>query len=513
MAAMSKRLRNSILAALLVTAATTNSTAAAEQISDVRAVFAKAEGSNVSNAASRNKIEASIWKLGVLSSDSKLSVATVDKQAIVTVYGGDYDKAPDALVKINAVLIAKCVFDNSADAVRAKISFETHKQGGPNAGYLRQVSVSKGDIKAFGTNQLSKADLLASLEIVQIKQSNALTAIRAIAGQTVRAPDTVETLTATGAPTGRWVSYRNTKTGLTLSYPSHWKLQESPDKDTLLKIDSPTCTLGFAVENTPGMPVRQAASMWENLVLSQLKDYRLISSQRIRVGNNKSLHGFSFVIEFSAGEVPIRQRWIFFGQTGSVYHAILSMPAGADRKDIPDAYRILSSIIFTGGTSAAQIPLEAPASQPWSQLSLFQEGPLTISYPREWLVNKHPEPDVLVKFTGKTEDGSAELQIRRSLSDHNLSLEEVASLVETHYLKQLKNYRRFKQESVNLGGGASGILQEFTFEISGIPFRQISAYRLSGDHLYTLNLVASGWKQGDMLTLFNRCLGTWSIRE
>ncbi len=117
----------------------------------------------------KSKIEAAIWKLGMLSQDAKLSVQSAERQAIVTIYGDDYEKAPPGSIKIDAVLISKCVFDNLTDTVRVKVGFGTSKQAGPRAGYLSQVSVSKGDIKAFGSNQLSKADLLASLEVVSTK--------------------------------------------------------------------------------------------------------------------------------------------------------------------------------------------------------------------------------------------------------------------------------------------------------------------------------------------------------
>ncbi len=331
--------------------------------------------------------------------------------------------------------------------------------------------------------------------------------------RTAPAQDPEEILNVAGIARGRWAPYRNARTGLTLSYPSHWKLSEAPEKGTLFKIDSRTCSLGFGIENSPGMPVRQAARLWENLVLSQLKDYKLLSSNRIRIGQNHSLQGYSFVFQFSAGNTTVKQRWIFFGQTGSVYHAILSIPINGSRQDIPDVYRILSTITFTGGASSSQTPVAAAAIQPWSKLSLYQEGPSTVSYPSEWQVIKHPEPDVLVKFSGKNADGAAEIGLRRSGYDPNLTLENVAGLVETHILKQLKNYRRLRHEQVSLGGGAVGILQEFTFDINGLPFRQISVYRREGDHLYTFSLLTNGWKPSDMLTLFNRCLGTWSIRE
>ncbi len=505
------RLRTSILAALIAVFAV----ARAANGADAPAANVSAPKSNQdSSAQAENKIEAAIRKLGVVSPDSKLSVQVSDRQALVTVYGGDHENGEAGLLKIDAVLIAKCVFDNAEEAVRAKVGFGTLKAGSPRAGYLSQVSVSKGDIKAFGSNQLSKSDLLASLEIVATRQTGFPSNNTPVPSKAlVKTQDPVEILNTTSLSKFRWVPYRNASTGLTLNYPSHWKLKEAPEKDTLFKIDSQNCELGFGVDNSPGMPVRQAARLWENLVLSQLKDYKLISSSRIKLGQNNSLDGYSFVIRFSADNVPFQQRWVFFGQTGSVYRAILSMPEGASKTDLPDMCRILTSITFTGGVSAAQKPSEPKAIKPWSRLSLFQDGPVSVSYPADWQVTQHPEPEVIVKISGKTADGDADLQIRKSPTDHNMSLEDIATLVETRYLKSLKNYKRARQEHVSLGGGASGMLQEFTFELSGIPFRQMSTYRLEGDHLYTMSLVASGWKQSDMLTLFNRCLGTWSVRE
>jgi hypothetical protein len=506
------RLKTSILAAVIAISASARSAYGAETPPSVTPA---PQANQDSSAQAGNKIEVAIWKLGVLSPDSKLSVQILDRQALVTVYGGDHEKAPAGLLKIDAVLIAKCVFDNIQEAVRTKVGFGTLNPGSPRAGYLNQVSVSKGDIKAFGSNQLSKADLLASLEIVATRQSGSPTNVTpAPSRTTAQTQDPVEILSAASQSKFRLVAYRNAKTGLTLSYPSHWKFKEAPEKDTLFKIDSQNCELGFGVDNSPGMPVRQAARLWENLVLSQFKDYKLISSRRIRLGQNNSLDGHSFVIQFSAENVTFRQRWVFFGQTGSVYHAILSMPEGASKADLPDMYRILTSITFTGGTSAVQKPAEPATAKPWSRLSLFQDGGISVSYPADWHVNQHPEPEVIVKFTGKsTESIDADLQIRRSPADQNMSLDEVAAVVEARYLRPLKNYKRIRQEHVSLGGGASGMLQEFTFELSGLPFRQISTYRREGDHLYTMSLVAAGWKQSDMLTLFNRCLGTWSIRE
>lgn len=463
--------------------------------------------------AGQDKILNGIWKLKMFASDAKISVQKADKQASVTIYSAAYEKASGGLVKIDAVLIAKTVFDNDHELVRVKVCF-----GGLKPGLnLSQVSVSKGDIKAFGSNQLSKADLLDSLEIVSLRQTSAPPKAAASAG--VRAgltQEDLETLSPTGIARGKWISYREAKTGLTLSYPSHWQLIEKPDKDSLFQIKSPNCALAFSYTHSPGMPVRQAVRLWENFVFPHLNEFKLINAKRVRLGQKSSLEGVSRLIQFKVDDTNLRQRWIFFGQTGNVFNAVLTVPENASRVDIPDMYRILLSITFTGGTASAQGQEEAHLKaepRPEANLTLYQSAELTINHPRDWVVKVHPEPGVLVGFHGKTEAGDAALQIRKGPIDRTTPLDDVVTIVENNYLKQLKNYRRYRQEHVALGGGASGVLQEIGFEASGIPFRQISAYRREGDSLYTMSLTGSGWKPSDMLTLFNRCLGTWSVRE
>lgn len=502
------RLRNQMVTAMTAFAVLS---ANAGQVSGQSAKVAKSDG--------QSKIESAIWKSGILSPQAKLSLQIVDKQAIVTIYSAAYEKATAVLEKIDAVLIAKYVFDNDPEVLRVKVGF-----GAQKAAAINQISISKGDIKAFASNQLSKADLLASLEVTQLKQPTGQPVATGAPKQAqVQRQESLETLSQEGASNLQLTAYRNAQTGLSLSYPNQWKLVESPDKDTLFRLETPNCSLSFGVDHTPDMTVKQAARFWDSLVFSQLENCQQNPQRRIRIGKNASLEGVSEVVQFTGKGVRFRQRWIFFGQTGSVFRAVLTMPASGNGQDIPDVqdmYKALMSLTFTGGTIAAKgdqtnqnTQAPAHAEKPWSRLALFQEGPVTINYPAQWQVNKHPEPEVIVKIQGTTDEGSADLSIRRGMFDRNASLEDIAALVETNYLKPLKSYRRLRQETVNLPGGSTGLLQEFTFEASGMPFRQISTYRREGDHLYTLSITAVGWKQSDVLTLFNRCLGTWSIRE
>ena len=472
--------------------------------------FLACQGPSALAVDDTGKMEGAIWNLGLLPPTSKLSVQKKDKLTLVTIYGGPYKRTDDSVIKIDAVLIAKCVFDNNPQAVRAKIGFTVPKKGNASPYMVRQVSVSKGDIKAFGSKQISKAELLSSLEINDIshaakppmpeRQANART-------------EELEVLNTSGASQTRITSFREPSTGLTVSYPSPWRLIEKPDSDTLFRIESPTLAIAFGQDKSSGLPVKQVARLWQTVVLPQLPGFKLISSNRIKIGKNASLDGLTSVIQFTANDIRLKQRWIFFGQTGHVLHAVITIPEGAERNDIPDLNKVLMSLTFTGGTLASVSAPQPKEPQPWSSMALLQDGPITINYPQGWQVSRHPEPEVIAKIHGKNQDGEADLEVRRNPIDHNITLEEIALSLETNYLKQLKNYRRIRQEPISLTGGAGGLLQEFSFEVSGLPFRQITAYRHEGDHLYTLSLTAFNWKQSEMLTLFNRCLGTWIVRE
>lgn len=476
-------------------------------------VFAQTATASSKSQSLGEKIEASIWKLGLLSPESKLWVQIKDKQALVTIYSGTYQKAADALIKIDAVLIAKSIFDNSQEVLRAKVCFGSPLRSSTRTLYMRQVNISKGDIKAFASNQLSKSDLLASLEINRLNRTLPEPKTEFTKRDSITKQEQLEVLDTAGASKGRITNFREPRTGLTITYPAQWKLVEKPDMDTLFRIDAPTYAIGFGVDNSPGLPVKQAARMWEAVILPQMPGYKLISTNRVKLGQNGSLDGLTSVIEFNANDIVMKQRWIFFGQTGNVFHVVISSPKGANAEGLADIHQLLMSLKFTGGALASQGAPAQKDTPPWSRLSLFQDGPLTINYPEGWQVNKFPEPEVLVKLHGKTESGEADLQIRRSIVDRNTSLDEIAETIETNYLKQLKNFRRIRQEPAGLPGGVSGILQEFTFEASGLPFRQVTVYRREGDHLYTLSLTAFNWKQSDVLTLFNRCLSTWVVRE
>jgi len=476
-------------------------------------IFAQSAKASSSAQSAGEKIEASIWKLGLLSPESKVWVQIKDKQALVTIYSGTHQKAADSLIKIDAVLIAKSVFDNSQGVLRTKVGFGTPVKSNTRTLYLRQVNISKGDIKAFASNQLSRSDLLASLEITNQSRTLLEPKTGLAKRDSITKQEQLEILDTAGASKGLSTNFREPRTGLTITYPAQWKLVKKPDMDTLFRIDAPNCAIGFGVDNSPGLPVKQAARMWEGVILPQLPGFKLISSNRVKLGQNGSLDGLTSVVEFSANDIVMKQRWIFFGQTGSVFHVVISSPKGADAAGLPDIHQMLTSLKFTGGTLASQGSPAQKEIQPWTRLSLFQDGPVTINYPEGWQVNKFPEPEVMVKLHGKTESGEADLQIRRSTVDRNSSLDEIAETIETNYLKQLKNFQRIRQEPAGLPGGGSGILQEFTFEASGLPFRQVTVYRREADHLYTLSLTAFNWKQSDVLTLFNRCIGTWVVRE
>lgn len=473
------------------------------------------------------KLTEKIYKAANLAAGSKVAIHSADKQAIVTVYSDTYAKADAWLIKVDGVLIAKCTFDAMPELVRVKVAFGTLRALTNASGYLNQVSISKGDIKAFGAKQLSKDDLLASMEITAVRPTDSPTSVVSTAAAApVQKQDQLDVLTVSETPRGAWAQYRNAKTGLSVSHPARWKVIENPDKDTLFQIVSPTSTISFCQNTAQGIPLQQAVRLWEEFVFAQLPDYKLLAARRIRFGRNHMFEGISRFIEFKSKDVLLKQRWLFFTQSAKVFHIAITTPAGAGVADIPTIHQILMTLTFTGGTQSSELPRTAAGatsnatasnhsqSQHWTKFSLFQQEGITLNYPSDWQIKMHNDAASIAKFSGATSEGSAEIEIRKSASDKSVSLEDTAIAVENNFFKTLKNYHRVRMQPASAGaGGASGIFQEVTFEASGLPFRQLCIYRREGDHLYTLSLTACGWKQNDMLTLFNRILGTWSIRE
>ncbi|MBK9203477.1 MAG: hypothetical protein IPL73_13815 [Candidatus Obscuribacter sp.] len=117
-------------------------------------------GSQVLAAPSATDITSAIDKAKILSSNTRVAAAVNGAEVYISTYRNA--KANDNDCKIEAVLIAKTVMDLSpADITRVTVYFYNALRRSSR----KVVSVSAGDVKAFGAGQLSQDQLLTSISL------------------------------------------------------------------------------------------------------------------------------------------------------------------------------------------------------------------------------------------------------------------------------------------------------------------------------------------------------------
>lgn len=115
-----------------------------------------------SNADVVNAIEAA----HVFDQSTRLSVRISGDTVDVSTYRDEKENENDR--KINAVLVAKAVIDSTGDSiVRVNVYYY-----GRDLSSFQQVSVSAGDVKAYGSGQTSREQLLSSLTLRTGQQQN-----------------------------------------------------------------------------------------------------------------------------------------------------------------------------------------------------------------------------------------------------------------------------------------------------------------------------------------------------
>lgn len=122
--------------------------------------------SSVRAAATNNDIVTAIEAAHVFDQSTRLSVRVNGDTVDVSTYRDEKENENDR--KINAVLVAKAVLDAAGESVvRVNVYYY-----GRDLSSFQQVSVSAGDVKAYGSGQTSREQLLSSLTLRTGQQQN-----------------------------------------------------------------------------------------------------------------------------------------------------------------------------------------------------------------------------------------------------------------------------------------------------------------------------------------------------
>jgi hypothetical protein len=119
------------------------------------------------DAITPQTISNAITAANVLDADATMRVAVSGDNVYVSTYRNPSENENDC--KINAVLVAKAVFSAAGDAA-ARVTVYFYSATEP--GKYQEVSVSAGDVKAFGSGATSQEQLLKSIAVEHKQQSN-----------------------------------------------------------------------------------------------------------------------------------------------------------------------------------------------------------------------------------------------------------------------------------------------------------------------------------------------------
>ena len=111
-------------------------------------------------AATPANLAKDIQDARVLAPGTRVRVRIDKDKALVSTFRNQ--KANDKDCKIEAVLIGKTIFDKQENGVN---SITVYFYDATNPSKYKSITVSKGDVAAFGTGQVSKSELLSSIQI------------------------------------------------------------------------------------------------------------------------------------------------------------------------------------------------------------------------------------------------------------------------------------------------------------------------------------------------------------
>jgi hypothetical protein len=129
-----------------------------------------------------------------------------------------------------------------------------------------------------------------------------------------------------------------------------------------------------------------------------------------------------------------------------------------------------------GNASLARHPQQLPPSQDlgWNLTDYYvKDAGMTVSYPRSWKVEEHPEKGTAVKFTDTAPGSIANYSVMVSQNTGG-SLDTYVRVVEDAFLSHLPAYKRLDQREVAIGRNRrmTATSNLFTFDMNGIAIKE-----------------------------------------
>lgn len=193
------------------------------------------------NVITPAQIEASIREGSDFPAKQQFSIQLNGTEVRVSTYLVKESKQPEQDSKIDAVLIARSVIRKFPDLVRIVTDFYPSVR----RGNYRQVSVTKAEILAFASGQVSKDELLTALRSEELVDADYVNRqekkVQDIAASVDAAKNALQrSAEKRTSPESQWSTYD--AGAFTFQYPVVWTINKANNEETIVKFDGSLVT-------------------------------------------------------------------------------------------------------------------------------------------------------------------------------------------------------------------------------------------------------------------------------
>lgn len=481
-----------------------------------------------------------IEKASIFPASQKVQARVNGVVALVSTYKDKSSKDAGNDCKINAVLVAREVFNKFPDLARVKVKFyDPLKLTSSDT-----VSVTVGDVTAFSSGQTSTAKLLASLELHHEQESTApqnlkpSTPLRVASGSAHSSSSSIYSsgshskympISAAGT-TNDLVGYIQRDLNMKLSYPKGWILAEKPDPSALFNLTTTQDDQGVLVQmyanpRIPGASLENFARLTFDTYLRPTKGCRLTATRAVRFGKDGSIEGICQEISMPFNNMPAKAAFYYFvdgdktvlleciaGETlfskiePSFNSILLSIVPGSVRSASTGAHRSQSTALPASAASSSQTTRDGYAQYRVPGIDV------SFKYPASWKMHAPSDANALVKMAGMgPQNKYGEMSLSSADFPQPSLLEMHANAVEEEWLHNLKDGRKLSRAHISANG--SDILRDslVSNQNGQITVIQLAHFCHEGK-LFSLVMVGPGWPSTEAQVYFDKVLSSVRAR-
>ncbi|MBX9690643.1 MAG: DUF1795 domain-containing protein [Candidatus Obscuribacterales bacterium] len=437
---------------------------------------------------------------GVLQKGYKCRVILEKSACTVFSYQNMQSKNKENDCKIDAVLLAKKVFDAAPGLARVKVKLLDPR----GTGACKNVTITLGDITAFSSGKVNMQSLMNSLEIVDSQEGpdptkNANAKVGGSKSSLRMTSNNLQVL----SPLAKipLVFTIEKRANVRLAYPKGWSMTESPAKDTLVSFgDQEGNSIAFNAESKPReLSLPDYVQTIDNLAPTKLKDFQVLETYPVRFGGTQNLNGIAQEIKFTADQERLKGTFYYF--TDNLKFFMLRF-VGLEN-NIENLKRIRGDImhytnIIPRAQSSQTAALTGRDTSKGKDCYINPEANLSFRFPPNWTVQLDPDPSCDVSISGLNRNGQGgEMRFAARYPGEEKTLEQFLIDALDVTQKTTKNFKRSEISHDNIGANHSfqALRASCSFELDGITITQQQVVFKKDGRFCWLSLTTPGWTQ------------------